>query len=58
MDVDELPLHLAGCSTGGDRVGELALVIFVQKSWQADNVGYIPGPGPGLWVDPPRYLAH
>jgi hypothetical protein len=33
-------------------------VLWVQESWWADQLTYLPGPDPGLWDGSPQHLSH
>ena len=35
---------------GQSCAGELSLVSWMQETWWANQLGYYPGPNPGLWV--------
>lgn len=52
MRAGELVLSLASCSMVGwaswGRAGELALVVWVWKSWQGHQLRYILGPDLGI----------
>lgn len=57
MRIGELTLSFAGHSTGRDSRGsawELTLVVRAQETWWADQLSYLTGPDPGLWVGPPQ----
>jgi hypothetical protein len=36
--------------------GEYTLVVWIPESWRADQLCYLLGPDPRLWVSPPKHL--